>query len=194
MRLRFRSIWALKPCSQSFLARQGPWPLCGMPDVCEIHQEEERMRQAWEAEEEEQVLGQALRYSPNLPSGSTQLTITLDLQHPLAQDPTHSRHPGLNASQTTPGVRVKTAQDPPSHSKGQRLTICTPSHDSSLSKALSGGGPRLLTHCVLTLCELMLLGAFPRWSLWGREEDREFCQKVIACSRPMLVPSFLSQP
>lgn len=50
------------------------------------------MRQAWEAEEEEQVLGQALRYSPNLPSGSTQLTITLGLQHPLVQDPTHSRH------------------------------------------------------------------------------------------------------
>ena len=63
-----------------------------MPDACEIHQEEERMRQAWEAEEEEQVLGQALRYSPNLPSGSTQLTITLGLQHPLVQDPTHSRH------------------------------------------------------------------------------------------------------
>lgn len=84
------------------------------------------MRQAWEAEEEEQGLGQALRYSPDLPSRSTQLTITLGLQHPLAQDSTHSMHPGLNASQTTPGVRVKSAQDPPSYSKGQRLTICTP--------------------------------------------------------------------
>lgn len=69
---------------------------------------------------------------------------------------------------------MKTAQDLPSYSKGQRLTICTPPHDSSLSEALSGGGPRLLTHCVLTLCELMLLGALPRWSLWGREEDGIF--------------------
>ena len=43
----------------------------------------------------------------------------------LAQDPTHSRHPGPNASKTTPGVRAKSAQDPPSHSKGQRLTIRT---------------------------------------------------------------------
>lgn len=56
------------------------------------------MTQAWEAEEEEQVLGQVLRYSPNLSSGSTQLTITLGLQHPLAPDPTLGRHPGLNAS------------------------------------------------------------------------------------------------
>lgn len=82
MQLGFRSIWALKPCSQSFLVCEGPWPLCGMPGACEIHREEERMRQAWEAEEEEQELGQALRYSPNLPSRSPQLTI-LGLQHPL---------------------------------------------------------------------------------------------------------------
>lgn len=50
----------------------------------------------------------------------------------------------------------------------------------------------LPTVCSLSV-SLCFLGPF-QGGVYKGEKKREFCQKVIACSRPMLVPSFLLQP
>ena len=92
------------------------------------------------------------------------------------------------------GVRAKSAQDPPSGSKGQRLTICTAPPwlipvRGSLWRWFQATYP-LCAHS---------LWVYASWGLSKVESMEErrregICQKVIACSRPMIVLSFLSQP